>query len=357
MKKKTNFRAKLRLFRVLIFTLLFIIISGSLLIILGYMEDSVEGRGVVQGLREYQLRSTVRSHVVSISCKEGKKVKKGDELLRLYDRDLQEKIATLKNSISELAAEIKVKEAEFEVLKRDPLPKHYRHNSIELAEYKTRLEKSKYELEVYKELLKKQVISRMKYQHKELEHLRNSAELKKITDDYKRLQSGLGAKILGKAQNELSLLKLKLVGKKQQLELMKMHSSDYIITAPEDGLVSYIPNKPGGYVEPGDILVKLAGGGKKRFTVYVDEKYIYKIREGQKVRISSSQYNYFDYGYFEGKVYRIDELPITRGSINYYPVKVLLTKEPQPLRLGSTGEAEIITGRERIIYGLAGWRH
>ena len=50
------------------------------------------------------------------------------------------------------------------------------------------------------------------------------------------------------------------------------------------------------------------------------------------------------------------QLPIERDGINYYPVKILLTDEKQPLRFGSGCEVTIITGRERIIFALLGLR-
>jgi len=78
------------------------------------------------------------------------------------------------------------------------------------------------------------------------------------------------------------------------------------------------------------------------------------VRENQKVRIASSQYNYFEYGYFTGKVFAIDELPLAVGSRNCYAVRILLDENKLPLRLGSTGDAEIIVGRDYIFRVLSG---
>ena len=80
------------------------------------------------------------------------------------------------------------------------------------------------------------------------------------------------------------------------------------------------------------------------------------MEPGQKVRIYAKQYNYLDYGYFTGKVDVVYQLPIEREGMNYYPVKILLTDEKQPLRFGSGCEITVITGRERIIFALLGLR-
>ncbi len=355
-RARNNFRKKIRQFRYLTLSLLGVLLLGVLLLFFGDMDDSVRGRGIFEGLHQYQMRSSVRSRICEVAKEDGDKVKKGDVLLKLDDRDLREKIALLENAVRELQAEIQVKTDSLAVLRRDPLPKEYRHTAISLAEYKMRLEKSRHELSVYKNLLKKNAVSAMEYQRKELEHLKTEAELNRIKEDYAKLAAGLAAKIIVKAQSELNLLKLQLEGKRKELELCKLHLSDYVFVAPEDGIVSDIPLKPGGFVEPGEVLVKFSSTGRKKFTAYIDEEHIYKVREKQPVRLISSQYNYLDYGYFHGIVDDIGELPEQRGSRNMYPVRIILTKEPQPVRLSSTGEAWIITGRERIIYVLSGWR-
>ena len=99
---------------------------------------------------------------------------------------------------------------------------------------------------------------------------------------------------------------------------------------------------------------KIEVGQNTRTTPFVNEKDIYKVREGNKVRMASSQYNYFEYGYFEGEVYAIDELPQQQGTHNCYTVRIRMDKKANTLRLGSTGEAEIIVGRDYIFRVLSG---
>ncbi len=355
MTEKYNFRKTLKIFRYMIgglFVFLFIIAA---ILIFGYMENTVAGRGIFEGFREYQLKSTVLSRIKSVEKQEGENVKKGEVMLRLDDRDLREKIALLKNQVEELKSEIDVAEAEFAIKKHNPLPKEYRHTLIALNNAEMRCKKSEIELEMFQKLYKRKVISLLKFQQAQLKHLNNITDLKSARKDYATLKNGLAKKIIAKAASELALLKTKLASKENELKLLFKHLDDYIFIAPEDGIVRYIPPKPGAYVVPGDTLVRIATNDKKKFTVYVDEKQIFRIQEGQTARIASSQYNYLEYGYFEGKVLRIGGMPEVRAGQNYYPVKVLITKEPQALRLGSTGEAYIATGKARIIFCLSGW--
>jgi len=355
MTEKHSFRKTLKIFRYMIGALLVFILIVVLILIFGYMENTVTGRGVFEGFREYQLKSAVLSRIKNVEKQEGENVSKGEVMLRLDDRDLRERIALLKNQIAELRSEIDVSEAEFAIKKQDPLPKEYRHTLIAMNDAEIRCKKSEIELEMFQKLYKRKVVSLLKLQQAQLKHLNNVTDLKSIRKDYTTLKNGLAKKIIAKAASELALLKTKLSGKESELKLLCKHLEDYVFIAPEDGIVRYIPPKPGAYVAPGDTLVRVATTDRKKFTVFVDEKQIFRIQEGQIARIASSQYNYLEYGYFEGKVLSIGGMPEVRAGKNYYPVKVLITREPQALRLGSTGEAYIATGKARIIFCLSGW--
>lgn len=333
---------------------LFVIIIAAILIF-GYMENTVSGRGVFEGFLEYQLKSSVQSRILEVIKNEGEQVKKGEPLLRLDDRELCEKIELLKNQIEELKSEIAVAKAELAIKEQDPLPEEYRHTRITLQTAEQRCKKSALEQQMFQKLYKNRVVSLLQLQEKQLTHLANLTELKAARKDHMVIQNGLAEKIIAKAANELALLRTRLASKQSQLKLLSKHLSDFVFSAPEDGIIRYIPPKPGAYVEPGDVLVRIATTDKKKFTVYIDEKQIFRIQEGQPVRISSSQYNYLEYGYFEGKVFHIGGMPEVRAGQNYYPVRVLVTREPQALRLGSTGEAYIATGKARIIFCLSGW--
>lgn len=326
------------------------------IMIFGYMENTVSGRGIFEGFYEYKLKSSVQSKVFKVSKKEGDFVKKGEILLMLDDRNQQEKMELLHNEIEELKSEISVAAAELEIKKHDPLPKEYRHTLIELNTAKMKCQKSLLEEKIFKKLYDKKVISLMKYQQKQLAHLSNVSEYKTRLKDYNILKNGLAKKIITKAESELHLLKTRLKSKESEYKLLFSHLEDYVMRSPENGIIRYIPPKPGAYVEPGDILIRVATTDKKKFTVYVDEKRIYRIQEGQHTRICSSQYNYLEYGYFEGKVMQIGGMTQSKEGQNYYPVKILLTKEPEKLRLGSTGQAYIETGKDRIIFCLSGWK-
>lgn len=171
------------------------------------------------------------------------------------------------------------------------------------------------------------------------------------------LKSKMSSTRIARAQAEIAMLETRIANRNKELAALRKKMKEYQFVAPEDGVIASIPTKPGTYVEPGMSVIQFAAGQERKFIAYVDEVEIFKIEEKQSVRIASSQYSTYEYGYFQGEVMYIGELPVERAGKVYYPVFIRVTYEPQPLRLGSSGEARISTGRDRIIRTIMGTNH
>jgi multidrug resistance efflux pump len=355
-KKRSTIKRQLRLFRRIVLTIFLLGIAMFMILIFGFMEDQVEGTGSVTGIREYYIKSLVSARTTKILCHEGEEVPRGRAMLEFDARDQHDRIALLRNEAKELELEIKAREKSLELLRQDPLPEYYRHTKIALDEAESKLERSKYELEVYTRLYEQKAISRREILKIEMEHLANTSTVKRLQEDWQKLQDGMARQIVSQAEGELALTRQRLASKQTELELAIKHLEDYIIYAPDAGIVTDIPPRPGGYFEKGEQVVKLAANRNKKVVAMIDEKQVFKVEKGQKVRIASRQYNYFDYGYFDGEVDEIYQLPEEINGVYYYPVKIILINEPQPLRFGSSCEVTIITGHERIIFALLGFR-
>lgn len=346
---KNSFQSKIKIFKILILMVVFLLLCAIGIVLMCKMEDIVEGRGTVAGRREYYMKSKVRSSIREILCRNGDFVKKGQVMLTLDDRDYQEHCLKLQNSISELETEIRAAEASLAAIRIDPLPKEYRHSKITLDEYKKREVREKESLAAYRNLQKSGAVPLVEINKKEIDFIHNQSELQRAERDVKLIDSGLGQKIIAQNEAELQLLKVRLENLKKEYDFYLKHKSDYVFVAPEDGYISMIPTKIGIFVEIGEDIVTFAAKGDKKFLALIHEKDIYKIQEKQKIRMKSSQYNYFEHGYFFGSIYAIDEIPRQIGDTSYYTVRIMLEDKPsKPLRLGSTGGVEILTGRDFI---------
>ena len=355
-QNRIRMREQLKVFQRIILTIVVLALIMICVMIFGSMDDEVSGDGIVEGIREYQLKTLVSAKVTRVLRHEGEEVSPGEALLEFDARNQQDEIVRLKNAVKELELNISVKEKALKLLLKDPLPAYYRHTKNQLAEAKERLSKATTELDVYRKLYEQKVVTRREFLKIELDHLTSRMAVERLQEDWKKLQDGMARQIIEQATEELRLLRQKLQGQRDELAMAERHLEDYVLRAPDAGIITESPPRPGGYYAKGDTVIKFAANQKKKVIGLISEKQVFKVEPGQRVRIYAKQYNYLDYGYFDGEVEVVYQLPVERKGMNYYPVKILLTDEKQPLRFGSGCEVTIITGRERIIFALLGLR-
>ena len=349
-------RNRFRVFRRIVVAILCLFMTIVLIMCFGRMDDVVEGRGTVVGIREYDLKTLVSAKTVRIYHHEGEEVKRGDILVEFDSRDQRDKIAMLKHELEELLHEQEVKEQSLKILRKDPLPDYFRHTKLQLEEAKERFARNEHELKVYTDLFNRKAITRREFLRVELDHLNSNMALKRLNEDWKKLQSGMAKDIVIKAEKELELLKKRISGKRKEIDLATKQLEDFKLVAPDVGVLTDIPPRPGGFYERGEVVVKFSANQNKKVIALVDEKQIFKVAPGQKVRIYCQQYNYLDYGYFTGRVTDIYQLPVKDNGVNYYPVRIVLSDEQYPLRFGAGCDVSIVTGRDRIMFVILGLR-
>ncbi|MBE6356822.1 MAG: HlyD family efflux transporter periplasmic adaptor subunit [Lentisphaerae bacterium] len=351
-----SIRNRFKVFRIIIYAIVVLLISIVTVMCTCSMEDAVEGNGTVVGIRDYDLKTLVSARIVKVHCHNGQEVERGTLLLEFDSRDQQDKIASLEQELEELEQELTVKDQALKILNKDPLPEHFRHTKLQLEEAREKYARHKHELEVYSDLYKRKAITRREFLEVEMAHLTTQMNLRRYEEDWKKVESGIIQDILKKAEEEYSLLKTRIEGKKKEIAIAVKQLEDYKLYAPDAGVITDIPPRPGSFHERGEVVVKFSANQNKKVIALIDEKQIYKVVSGQPVRIYCQQYNYLDYGYFTGKVTDIYQLPVEKDGINYYPVRIVLDGEEYPLRFGSGCEVTIVTGHDRIIYVMLGVR-
>ena len=352
----SSVRNRFKVFRRIIYCLLLLLTGIFLVMCFGSMEDVVEGNGPVVGIRDYDLKTLVSAKVVKVYRHAGEEVEAGELLLEFDAKEQRDRIALLEHELEEMLQEHKVKEQELTILRKDPLPEHFRHTKLQLEEARVRLAKHKHELEVYADLYKRKAITRREYLEVELAHLNSEMTLRRHEEDWAKVCDGMATDILSKTEEECGLLKKRIESKRKEIEVAISQLENYKLYAPDAGVVTDIPPRAGGYYERGEVVVKFSANQNKKVIALVDEKLIFKVQPKQKVRIYCQQYNYLDYGYFSGKVTDIYQLPVERNGINYYPVRIVLDMEEYPLRFGSGCEVKIVTGHDKILWVMLGLR-
>ena len=354
--EKFNFQRLLKTFRRIGLAILLMLGVLFCILIFGSMNDEVSGDGIVAGIREYDLKALVDAPSVKIFYHEGEEVSAGEPIMELDSRNQREKITLLKHQLKELQTKVSAKEKALVILKKDPLPDYYRNAELDLAASREKLKLAEKEFEVYSALYRKKAVTRKEFLQVELNLLSNRINTQRLERDVKRLEDGMAQQIIARAEDELTQFRHQLEAKKDELAMEIRRLDDFIIRAPDSGILTDIPPRPGNYYTKGDVVAKFAANRHKKVIGLIHESQIYKVKRGQRVRIEANQYNYLDYGYFYGQVDSIYQLPEKIDGINYYPVKVVLANEKMPLRFGSSCEVTIITGREKVLALMLGIR-
>lgn len=352
--KRRHSLGRFKVFRALILAAGGLFLSIVLVLILFSMEETVRSRGVVEAAEVHELTTRVDAAIVAINVEEGAVVRAGETLVEFDASHLLDDIKMLENDVKELEESVEVKRKALDIVVQDPLPKEYRHAEIMLTEAQRRHQMLNDKLQRYRMLHGRDVISKTALETVEMEFDRSLADYQKAKEIDAKIKSGLAEKIVAKARDELDLLLTQLKNERTRLELWRRRVADYRIAAPVDGKVVAVPFDEGRYAEKGDVVLTLAETGRKRILARVDERDVARVEVGQKVRIISGVYNHLKFGYFHGEVERVRDLPVRDGTAVKYPVDVVVTDEIRELKLGSTADLSITTGRDRIIKVILG---
>jgi multidrug resistance efflux pump len=150
-------------------------------------------------------------------------------------------------------------------------------------------------------------------------------------------------------------------GARLELANLELRRSRPVVRAPADGIVTVVKGKVGDIVQPGKVGLATAQQRRFQFEVTVVSADVAHLRPGMPVRIKLDAYDYQTYGTLDGTVQFVaPDSEVVAGSQGpqaaLYRVRIALSREEigrrarrGRVKLGMTGQAEIVTGRERIL--------
>jgi HlyD family secretion protein len=231
-------------------------------------------------------------------------------------------------------------------------------NSFELQ--KQQLELAENEYKKYKLLAEKKVISPAELQEKEALLLAK----RQIIPNTENILIGYEGNILAK-KKELAEIENQIVEEQKKF----IQSLNSFISEAENWKKQYIIISPvSGKLIYGEFLQKnqqISEGQKLFYINPISEKYygevllpqiaFAKVKKGQKVLIKVNGYPFEEYGYLEGKIEYISDIPI-RDSLFFATVNLDTAKiNPQiQLKPGLFGDSEIITEDKSIFSRIWG---
>lgn len=257
-------------------------------------------------------------------------------------------------------------------------------NQVSLTETKSRLnilisqqELNKKELELknkdlerYKLLYEKGIISSQEYDYKKLEFLQAerayktlSSSISQLKETIKNAQRNLRGTEIKKTQEDTKALKNVIQSYNQLKRSLKNWELKYILKSSIPGKVSFLSFwNENQTVNQGDLVFTIIPTGNNSFIgkIKAPMRNSGKIIEGQKVNIRLENYPYTEFGMMEGIIKSISLIPDKEGSYLIdveLPDKLITTYLKEiDFKQEMRGTAEIITEdlrlMERFIYHL-----
>jgi len=352
--KTTELRGKLRLMAIVGFSLMALVIGGLVALFLLDIEDVIYAHGKIDSEITYDIIGHMDSRVVRLNFDEGDDVKAGDVIARLDTIQYDERLVRLDAEEREFEAELEVKKAALAALRINPLPKELWFAETNLKESEGKASRTAARVRRWREVTADRAISRHDFEDAEIENIQAQGALARARETLALVRGGLGQRNIEKAERDIDLVRTRIAGCKAERKLVERRLADCRIVAPNSGRLVSLPCKYTRYVEKGVVAAKLSCGNTLKGIAYVDENVVRKVRPGQAVRISSGVFNRLEYGAFYGLVNRVYDtpLPSSGGSPTRYPVEIAIDSRGRPIRLGSSADFAIVTGREPVIYTI-----
>jgi multidrug resistance efflux pump len=330
--------------------------------------------------------ATVGCRVLAVTAREGDEVRGGDELLRLDTERLDLEVARRKRTIQagaeELAKLVRLEELsakQFEVARaraQAELDQALAEVGREKARQASDVRQARGELE---DAARKERVLRRLAEDRAVAR----AELDEATARVHEAREKLQKARLPVDEGRVAILRQALaqVGqedavKREELTLrrglkqaeveaarvdlanLEAERRQAVLRAPVDGVVTTGDVKAGDFLEPGKAVLEIAEQKGFRFEVSVPSEEMAHVRVGMPVRVKLNAYDYQKYGTLTGTVCFISpDSGVAEGQRTAaYLVRMELRGDEVGrgeyrgrVKLGLTGQAEIVTGHERLL--------
>jgi multidrug resistance efflux pump len=336
-----------------------------------------------------ELSCEVGGRVKEVLVREGDEIKRGDVLLRMDTTRVDYRIAKLKETIGagedELArlnryAEALAAQATSEEKKRvaelEAAGEHVerarqrRTSQIYLA--KIELKQALQTQERMRKLAPQRAVTEEELQaatkrtDEAIEKLRQS----ELPVEKKSLEVAARALEVGRrdaevARQDLEMQRAKKVAEvrtaRLELSSLELDREQSVVHAPTSGLITTVEIRVGDLLKPGKVGIAMAWQRGFQFEAVVPDAEVAHLTPGLACRVKLDAYDYQKYGTLPGTLTAIapdsevKEGPLSTQSA-VYKLKIALPEEQVArgdhhgqIKLGMTGRAEIVTGRESIL--------
>ncbi len=324
-----------------------------LLTLISPMDEFVAAPGEVCPVDFAYAFSKTTGILESVDAIDGQEVKKGQILARLDSFDIRKQVAQIDGEITQTQAELAMAEATSRKVAAAPVPSEFLFSEVEMNRQKEIQTLQQDYLHKLSELQKTGAASGVEMLNVRLQLIAADSLVKRNQQAYELFKGDFGAAAQSEALQRENMIRARLTALQSKRELAEMEFKRLEIVSPESGVLLATARRfPGEKIEAGSALFKVTDATRPELRLYATEDRINMIQPGQLVRFRSNNNPDRLAPLATGKVTEVArDRDMGPGGISSdqstatYRVKVAIEKEPYPLAVGATVEAEIVIER------------
>jgi len=280
--------------------------------VMGSITESVYASGIIKGVNQYQVYSTVNGLVDKVLVTEGDLIRKGNPVMKLVSR------------IAKMNAENAAITAVYSSVSSNAERLNELENNISQARLK--LENDALLFDRQKNLWYQKIGTRNEFEQRELSYNNSLTAYETAKLRYRETLKQL------QFQEEQS---------RKNLQIVRTSAEDYTVKSEGNGKVYTLLKKAGEMVTPQTAVAIIGDADNFLIELQIDEYDIAKVRIGQKILVNMDSYRGQT---FEAKVSKI--IPYMNERSKTFTVEATFVKEPEVIYANLTCEANIVISQK-----------
>lgn len=303
----------------------------------------------------------VAGYVKEVRVKDNQRVKKGDTLLILDDRDLQIKLEQAEAAYTAAQNNLNVAEASTNASQANIYTSQANVATVQaqIEAAKVNVWRATQDYNRYANLIKDHSITQQQFEQAQAAKQTAERQLKILEEQRNAAsrQTNAAASQSHATSRQIGVANATIQQRQADIDNAKLNLSYTVITAPEDGLVANVNIQPGQFLNAGQSLFSIVIDKKIWVTANFKETQLDKMKPGQKVIVHVDAFSSHD---FEAKIAsfapatgaKFSLLPPDNASGNFVkvvqrvPVKIEFTnpndKEIAQLRAGMNVTVDVL---------------
>lgn len=315
------------------------------------MDEYVTAPGEVRPADYAYVYSRSSGILEFVNIPKGEPVKRGQVLARLDGWEVKKRMVEINGEIAQAEAELAMARASARKVTAAPVPPEFLFSGVEMERQKEIQALQQDYLGRLNTLQKSGASSTSETLALRLQLIATESILKRNQQANELFKGAYGTAAQTEAIEKQHMIEARLDALRAKLDLTNEDFKRLDIISPEDGIIIATARRfPGEKVEAGTALFKITDEKKSEVSLYATEDRVNLIQPGQLVRFRANNNPDRLAPLATGRVTEVardrdlesGDSNGTTNTLRTYRVKVAIEKEPYPLAVGATVEAEII---------------